>query len=78
VYGLDSNEGMLEYAAEKAEKEGASVKFLDKDMEEFTLPVRSLPAWRCPLWNGSRLQVKSWICQRCIAIHGKFLKLEIK
>jgi len=53
VFALDSNKIMLAYAAEKAEKEGASVEFLEEEMEEFTLPVRSGPSGgKCPLWVG--------------------------
>jgi len=38
VLALDSNEYMLEYAARKAAEAEVGVEFLERDMEEYTLP----------------------------------------
>ena len=46
VYALDNHAGMLSYANELAAAAGARITFLEADMEDFSLPVGSLAAYR--------------------------------
>ena len=47
VFALDIIPSLLAYAKEKGEAEGVNVAFLKQDMQEFTLPVCSLPTLKC-------------------------------